>query len=232
MPDSTYHEVYSRIPLFQDLTHEELQIFLQSPFVVQKKYHKGNHLFRMGDEPAFLFILLRGSVFVCHDSEEGRRSIVATFDRPGETMGGAYLFLEGKRYNRYAEAAEETTVLLINKGFFHEIYLSCSPVHAKIIFNFLRILSGKAYMLNQKLHLLSSGNLRRKIAVFLLQQEDVNSLVNPTMNREELSDYLGVARPSLSRELMRMQEDGLISIEGKFFRINNRSALEKIREGS
>lgn len=36
-----------------------------------------------------------------------------------------------------------------------------------------------------------------------------------SMNREELASFLGAARPSISRELMHMQRDGLICIEGR-----------------
>ncbi|MCI5503534.1 MAG: helix-turn-helix domain-containing protein [Eubacterium sp.] len=32
------------------------------------------------------------------------------------------------------------------------------------------------------------------------------------MDRQELADYLGVARPSLSRALMKMQTEGLIEV--------------------
>ena len=46
------------------------------------------------------------------------------------------------------------------------------------------------------------------------------------MNREELADYLGTTRPSLSRELMKMQEEGLIRVEKKFIYIPDREKLE------
>ena len=46
------------------------------------------------------------------------------------------------------------------------------------------------------------------------------------MNREQLADFLGVARPSLSRELMRMQADGLIEVSKKRILIRDKKAVE------
>ena len=44
--------------------------------------------------------------------------------------------------------------------------------------------------------------------------------------QEELSDYLGVARPSLSRTLMQMQSEGIIKVEKKQMQILD---VKKIR---
>ncbi len=55
-----------------------------------------------------------------------------------------------------------------------------------------------------------------------------NSVVELRMNREQLADFLGVARPSLSRELMRMQKDGLIEVSRKTIRICDRDAVEML----
>ena len=35
------------------------------------------------------------------------------------------------------------------------------------------------------------------------------------MNREQMADFLGVTRPSLSRELAAMRDEGLLDIRGK-----------------
>jgi CRP-like cAMP-binding protein len=48
------------------------------------------------------------------------------------------------------------------------------------------------------------------------------------MSRQEMADFLNAARPSLSRELMRMQNDGLITVEGRKITVKDRNALEEI----
>ena len=48
------------------------------------------------------------------------------------------------------------------------------------------------------------------------------------MNREELADYLGTTRPSLSRELMKMQQEQLIETDKYTIKIVDRNALETL----
>jgi len=48
------------------------------------------------------------------------------------------------------------------------------------------------------------------------------------LGREEMADLLNTARPSLSRELMKMQEEGIIEIDKKHIIIKNIEALENL----
>ena len=79
----------------------------------------------------------------------------------------------------------------------------------------MHILAQKAYGMNQRLQVLSAGNLRQKIARVLLQHCDESGKVSLPMNRVQLASYLSATRPSLSRELAKMNEEGLISIDKK-----------------
>ncbi|MFR4401972.1 MAG: helix-turn-helix domain-containing protein [Peptococcus niger] len=45
-------------------------------------------------------------------------------------------------------------------------------------------------------------------------------------NREEMAEALAVARPSLSRALTQMKEEGIIDYDRKVFRILDPTALE------
>ncbi len=90
----------------------------------------------------------------------------------------------------------------------------------------LSILAQKAYLLNQKVQMLSSGSLRQKIAKILLKNCRSDGKVLISMNREEMADFLNAARPSLSRELMKMQEEGLIKIYKKNFLITDKDELQ------
>ena len=86
--------------------------------------------------------------------------------------------------------------------------------YSKIITNnMLEILSNKAFYLNQKILIYSSFSLRQKLSKFFLLISENKDIVELELNREELADFLGVTRPSISRELMNMQEDGLIKID-------------------
>jgi CRP-like cAMP-binding protein len=79
----------------------------------------------------------------------------------------------------------------------------------------LEILANKAFFLNRKLQILSSTTLRQKIAKTILQHPAPDGTLQLSITREAFADYLGVARPSLSRELMKMKKEGMLTLDGK-----------------
>ncbi len=48
------------------------------------------------------------------------------------------------------------------------------------------------------------------------------------ISQKELADYLGTTRPSLSRELMKMQQEQLIETDRNTIKIVDRDALEAL----
>lgn len=215
-------------PLFAGMTDSDIKNCLECSGAEIVSYEKDQVIFFQQDIPSKLHVLLEGTVAVCSDSVSGRRTIVATFTQPGELFGEVFLFLGTKEYDNYAQAAGPAKILQMPKRFlYHNCARSCG-YHTKLISNMLSILAQKAYYLNRKLQIVSGSNLRQKIARVLFQNSSADGTVTLGMNREELADFLNVARPSLSRELMKMQEEGLIRILGKKIAIMDRTGLQEI----
>jgi Mn-dependent DtxR family transcriptional regulator len=51
------------------------------------------------------------------------------------------------------------------------------------------------------------------------------------MNRNEMADFLNVARPSLSREMSRMRDEGMIDFHRSSVRIKDLEALKTAAQG-
>lgn len=212
--------------LFAEMSDVEIEGCLTCSKSKITAYQKEEMIFRQTDLPDKLLVLLDGSVVVGSDSKDGKRSIVATFNRPGELFGEVFLFLNRKTYDHYAQAVTAVKVLQIPKSFlYHTCGKNCS-YHAKLISNMLSILAHKAYFLNQHLQVVSCATLRQKIAKALLQSASTDNTTELNMNRENLADYLNAARPSVSRELMKMQKEGFLTIDKRKIRIN----VEKLRK--
>ena len=80
----------------------------------------------------------------------------------------------------------------------------------------------------KRLEIMSCSTLRQKIAKMILFSIGGKAPTSVSMSRQEMADFLNTARPSLSRELMRMQNDGLITVEGRKITVRNKSALEEL----
>ncbi len=200
-------------PLFNHMTDNDIKNCLECSQSKVVSYEEDEVIFLQQDNPKKLFILIEGSVVVCNDSISGERSIITTISKTGDLFGEVFLFLDKKEYENYTMAADRAKVLEMPKKF---LYHSCSrncDYHTLLISNMLSILAQKAYQLNQKLQIMSSSTLRQKISKLLFQSMDEDGNVILKMKREELADFLNVARPSLSRELMKMQEDGLLKVK-------------------
>lgn len=202
-------------PLFASMSEKDVERCLKCSGAEVVIFEKEEIIFLQSDAPCKLMILLEGIIAICNDSVSGKRSIVTTVDQAGELFGEVFLFLNKHEYDHYAQAVTGVKVLTIPREFFFRTCGEQCNYHAQLISNMLSILAQKAYYLNQKLQIMSCATLRHKIAKTLLRNLSDDGRVTLSMNREELADFLNTARPSLSRELMKMQEDGLIKIKKK-----------------
>jgi CRP/FNR family transcriptional regulator, dissimilatory nitrate respiration regulator len=212
--------------LFKGLTQEEIEICLECSGAKMKEYDKNQIIFSRMNPPKALYVLIQGSVLVCKDSPDGKRYIVTTIEEK-DIFGEVYVFLENVDYNYYVTTNEESSILHIPKEYFFTTCDKTCNSHSKIIQNMLGILAQKAYFLNNKVQLLTSGTLRQKIAKYLLDNCSEKKYIQLNMNREQLAAYLNVTRPSLSRELMNMQEDGLIEVDRDMVKILNLEELSR-----
>lgn len=196
-------------PLFTGMDEGEISRCLKDSGARLVSYEKDEMVFCQGDTPRELTLLAEGAVNICSDSSLGKRSLAALIDRPGELFGEVFVFLGHKEYEYYAQAAAASRVLHIPKEYLFLPFGAADACHGKLLSNLLAIFAGKAYYLNQRLQIISCSSLRQKIARALLFSMDHGGAA-ATMNREELADFLNAARPSLSRELMRMQREGIL----------------------
>ena len=80
--------------------------------------------------------------------------------------------------------------------------------------------------MNQKLRILGSGSLRERIVRFLVECQDSNGEIRMKLSREAMADYLNITRPSLSRELGKMQEEGIIEFGRRQILVKDQEKLE------
>ncbi len=214
--------------LFIGLNEEEILTCLKSIDFNIEEFEKDETIFHVGDKAKHINVLIDGAVSICRDSMDGKRSIVAIFNTVGAIFGEVFLFLENKGYEHYARAASKVKLLKISKDYLFEGSKEGKDYHKVFLGNMLSDLAFKNYYLNRKVQILSCSSLRQKIAMFLIQNMDRNKRCISGLGREEMADLLNTARPSLSRELMKMQEEGIIEIDKKHIIIKNIEALENL----
>lgn len=222
-------EKFESTKLFHEITKEETERILKCSKAEIRKYRAGAYIFEQGGLPSKLFLLLEGQVQICKDFTSGKRDVLYMVESGG-VFGEIFLFGDRKHYWYDAVAVSEVTVLCMPWDFFYHFCSNACDHHKQLTQNMLEILSENNFKITRKLHIVSTSSLRERIAIWLIDSMNEKGVVELKMNREQLADFLGVARPSLSRELMRMQADGLIEVSKKNIVITDTEAIELLYE--
>lgn len=215
--------------LFKSITDEDQDKMLSCAGARELKFKAGDYIFRQGESPKNMYLIKKGSVMICKDFASGKRNVLfSVYEK--DVFGEMFVFSDEKEYWYDAIANEALTVVEIPWKFFYGFCNNACEKHQKVIKNMLEVQSDKNFLMTKKLYLLSGKTLRERLAMWILDNAGNQKYFTSDMKREELADYLGTTRPSLSRELMNMQEDGLIEVDRSMFKINDRSSLEEYTE--
>lgn len=216
------------LDLFKDISKGEIEKLLDCSKAIKKKYREGEYLFRQHNKPIYMFVILEGDAVISKDFSSGRQDILLNV-HAGDVLGEMFFNPNVDEYWYDAIAMNSMEVLLLPWAFFYGFCRNACGRHQTITKNMLEIFSDRNYEITRKAHILSCNILRERIALWLLNEADESGRVELRMNREQLASYLGVTRPSLSRELMKMQDEGIISTQKNGIKILAYDALEDFR---
>ncbi|MBV3854231.1 Crp/Fnr family transcriptional regulator [Bacteroides thetaiotaomicron] len=199
-------------PLFRGITPEKLSANLEEISFHTHSYRKGEILARQGDVCNRLVILTKGSVRGEMIDYSGRLIKIEDIAAP-RALAPLFLFGEENRFPVEVTANEPTEVIEIPKASVLELFRR----NEQFLENYMNLSANYARTLSDKLFFMSFKTIRQKIASYLLRLYKQQQQLQITLDRsqQELSDYFGVSRPSLARELSHMQEDGMIIADRK-----------------
>jgi CRP-like cAMP-binding protein len=212
--------------LAQGMTESQLSELVASSQAQLKEYARGEVIFRDGDVPQRLYILINGSVRILKDTVSGRQILITEITEPGDMFGEIYLFVSRQTYDMYAEVLKPAKVLTVSNAMFSLRQGGTTHISSVLQQNMLKIFASKAYFMNNKLKVLASGSLRGKIVRYLFQQPAVDGIIHLAGSREDLAAYLAATRPSLSRELGAMQAEKILEVDGHEVRVLDTEKFE------
>ena len=212
-------------PLFRGITPERLFADLEEISFHTRSYKKGEILAQQGAVCNRLVILTKGSVRGEMIDYSGRLIKVEDIAAP-RAIAPLFLFGEENRYPVEVTANEPTEVIEIPKTSVLELFRK----NEQFLENYMNLSANYARTLSDKLFFMSFKTIRQKIASYLLRLYKQQQQLHITLDRsqQELSDYFGVSRPSLARELAHMQEDGLLIADRKHITILQKEQLVRL----
>lgn len=202
-------------PVFLHLSEEKLQAFIESTPHTLRHFTTHDFIAIQGDPCRSIYLLYNGEVRTTMSGPDGKQVTIEDLQSP-ILLAPAFVFATNNRFPVNVIALIPCEILLINKESFVEL-MRHEPI---VMQNFLRIISDRSYQLSQKISSFALHGLKSRVAAYLCNQGSIH-------NQQEVSERLGVARPSLSRVLAEMAEEGSIAFEKRKVVITNRTLLEK-----
>jgi CRP/FNR family transcriptional regulator, dissimilatory nitrate respiration regulator len=194
--------------------------------------YKKNEWIAIEYEPFFgLGIVLFGEVAVVKETFKGGITILAHF-KEGDLFGEMVAFSDTGVWPSSVLAQTDCEVLFIRAEEFLGFCSKLCESHRVLLTNITRILAQKALLLNKKVSYLTIKSIQGKLAKYLLEQKKThNSLTfSLPLNRQALSHFLNVSRPSMSRELCKLRDEGILAFYKESIKILDLEKLHALAE--
>ena len=220
MEYTPYFDTLRKTRLLRGMTDAELTLLTESLAPRVRRYDKGELLLMAGYETKDVGIILEGEITATKPMPDGTPIIDGPHgagrrvcrcagrrpqQKPGQRDGSCSLPGAVPALRWYAAAKRRVA----------------APPTGSCCRTGWRRSADKYFSLDCRLELLCCKSLRGRICLWLLEQRDQtgSDTFTITMTRAELAAYLNCDRSALSRELSRMQEDGLIELFRSTFKL-------------
>lgn len=222
---SNFVAALQRVPLFSDLTKDELMLIAER--VSLRQFDSGETIFTEGDLCRELLIIRDGSVKLLKTSANGRQQLLSV-ERAGNSLAEVSLF-DGGPFPATAITVTATTLLSIVAEEFRTLCLRQPAVALKVI----KVLGHRLRRMTALVEDLSFSTVRGRLVAHLLHLTEVRGRstaeateLELTENNEELAARLGTVRELVSRNLGRLHNQGLIHMSRRKVRIPNLAAFK------
>jgi CRP/FNR family transcriptional regulator len=202
-----------RVPIFSSLDREELKQVVS--LITQKKYKKDDIIVEEGIVLQNFIIVSKGKIKVFGYSQDGKEQIMYVLTK-GDFFGARNL-LQKKDADYNAMAMEDTVVCNISTEDFQSLLYKYPGISIKI----MDVLCSRLEKMESMFRKISPKDVDSRINMMLLEfsqkygiKHSEGILVRLPMSREEMANYIGVARETLSRKLTSLNEEGIIKILG------------------
>ena len=198
-------------PLFEGCNSPLLQALLDSTDSRLTQYAPG-HLLALQDSPCrSLLLLCSGSLTACMTNAEGKELKIENLKAP-EVLAPAFVYGSENRFPVTLKAETACTVWSLSR----ERFLDIMEQDAAVLRNFLRLISDRSLFLSRKLNEFALQSLSTRVLSFL----KCNGAIQ---NIQDVAFIMGVARPSLSRALSLLVEQGQVRKEGSGYVLTDKT---------
>ncbi len=216
------------VPLFAGL--EEQQVKRLAQRAVPRRAEAGTLLFAEGDDCQGLYVIFSGALKIFKQSAQGREQVLAV-ERSGGVVAELPVF-DGGPYPASCQPIESSVVIFISKQDFRR---SCQQ-DPELALKVLASVGARLRRLVGIIEELSFQTVRRRLAALLLETARA---ANPSakassplrvplpLTQQEIAARIGTVRELVSRNLGRLQAEGIVRLDGHTLIVHDLKRLEE-----
>lgn len=216
--------VLGKTPLLANLSQPELQNLAAR--AVRKLFSSGELIFSEGEPCNGLHIIARGKVRIFKTSVSGREQVLA-LNGPGESVAELPVF-DGGPFPASASAVDDTEMAFISRRDFQAYCME----HPEVALKVLSVVGQRLRQLVAIIEELSFTTIRQRLISVLVKLAQSEGKKTPNgiefqlpSTHQELASQLGTVRELISRNLMRLQAEGLLDVDARHIVVKDLKAL-------
>ena len=219
------------ISLFSGLSLDELHLL--AVHVVRKRFARGELLFSEGDACRGLHIVASGKLRIFKSSASGREQVLAV-EGPGGSVAELPVF-DGGPYPASVSAVEDSQILFISREDLRRFCLE----HPEVALKMLAVVGARLRRLVGIIEELSFATVRQRLVAALVRlaqtegtrtEQGIEFQLPGT--HQDLAHQLGTVRELVSRNLMRLQAEGLLQVDARSIVVRDPAGLAAILESN
>ena len=226
--------ILKKVFIFSELVPEDLELI--NKFSRLKKLSKGDIVFFDTEPYQGFCIVIEGMIKIYKISKDGREHILHLVDKfntfaevPLFENAGEILEKDFRYPANAAALVDDTEVLLIPHRKFIELLETNKRLCMRMIAGFAKRLR----YLNTHIENVTLKDVTKRVAIFLCEELNKNKNENTItlkISKHDLASYLGTIIETLSRTFKKIQDDGLIEVDGKKINIKSPEKLKELCE--
>lgn len=174
-----------------------------------KQFEKNTIICNEGDICNNIYLLLEGEIKIYTYSFEENIYLIKSI-KEKEVFAIQLVFATNNKFLGNIIASKKSKVKIISKNTF----IKACTNNPELLNQYLNYSADNYLKLQNRLKVLSQKSIREKI-LFLLEQKTEHKHSNKIYikSKNELAEFLNIPRPSLSRELIKLQNENIIQFD-------------------
>jgi CRP/FNR family transcriptional regulator len=223
-------QALQRTPLFGELDGPDLEALATR--AVERRLNRGEILFMAGDPAGGLYVVVEGAIRAYRVNADGREQTLHV-EKAGATLAEVAVFDDGC-YPSTTAAEEDSVLLFIGK----RDVLSLCLERPRISVAALKLLARRVRNCAALVEALSLRDVDRRLAALLAEEASDHSRRSGSsvtfelaLTHQQMASRIGSVREVVSRALARLEQGGLIEMDGRRITIPHEKALRDYGAG-